>query len=416
MYPAAMPRSWRAVGGGAAAVAVAAFAGYVALNLIQQDLVAYWVAGSVRRLGLDPYVNHAVPGTAPGLWDGSAFHHSRFLYPPLAAELFRPLALLPYRAAKILFTGGLLAAWIATAALARRNGRGLPATLIAGVLFFPLFLNFERGQIDLLLALLLVLAWKARARALAAGGLFALAAVFKPALLGALPVLAVLGRWRWAGAVLGWTAATGVATLVISGPALAHEYAADVLPRALLYGEGGTNDMAYGERDLMRVGNDDHGETQSIDGRTYRYTLDFFDRPVSASLPRLLAPESPSWPTSLLPYLLAAAGLAWAARQVARAGATGANEPLLLAAALIACVVTSPAGWAMGFVWALAVVPIALGFFRDRQAPAPRRWVLLGAWIACALPPPLLAGWAAIAGTALAVSLAWAATARIANA
>jgi hypothetical protein len=70
----------------------------------------------------------------------------------------------------------------------------------------------------------------------------------------------------------------------------------------------------------------------------------------------------------------------------------------------------------MGFVWVLAVVPVALCFFRDKQVPAPRRWVLLGAWIACALPPPLLAGWAAIAGTALAVSLAWAATARIANA
>src|SRR5262245_42621368 len=261
MYSAAMPRSWRAVGGIAAAVAVTAFAGYVALNLIQQDFVAYWVAGSVRRLGLDPYVNHAVPGTAPGLWDGSPFHHSRFLYPPLAAELFRPLALLPYRAAKILFTGALVAAWIVTAVLARREGRGLPATLIAGALFFPLFLNFERGQIDLMLALLLVVAWKMRARAVAAGGLFALAAVFKPALLGVLPVFAALGRWRWLGAVLGWTAAAGVATLAISGPALAHEYGSDVLPRALLYGEGGTDETAYGESELMRVSDDNHGET-----------------------------------------------------------------------------------------------------------------------------------------------------------
>jgi hypothetical protein len=173
--------------------------------------------------------------------------------------------------------------------------------------------------------------------------------------------------------------------------------------------------MAYGERDLMRVGNDNHGETQSIDGRAYRYTLDFFDRPVSASLPRLLAPESPSWPTSLLPYLLAAGGLVWAGRWVARAGAAAANEPLLLTAALIACVVTSPAGWAMGFVWALAVVPIALCFVRDKDAPGPRRWVLAGAWIACAIPP-LLAGWAAVAGTALAVALASAATVRVANA
>jgi hypothetical protein len=411
-----MPRSWRAVGGIAAAAAVTAFAGFVAVTLIQQDFVAYWVAGSVRRLGLDPYVNHAVPGTAPGLWDGSAFHHSRFLYPPLAAELFRPLALLPYRAAKILFTGALVAAWIATAALARREGRGLPATLIAGALFFPLFLNFERGQIDLLLALLLVLAWKTRARAPAAGGLFALAAVFKPALLGALPVFAALGRWRWLGAVLGWSAAAGVATLAISGPALAHEYVDGVLPRALLYGEGGTNEMAYGESVMTRIGNDDHGATQSIDGRTYRYTLDFFDRPVSASLPRLLAPESPSWPTSLLPYVFAAAALAWAARRLARSPERDEDkEQLLLAAALVACVVTSPAGWAMGFVWALAIVPVVSCFLRDERAPGPRRWVLAVAWLACALPP-MFAGWAALAGTALAVALAWAATGRVGNA
>ena len=407
-----MPRSWRAAAGIAAVVAVTVFAGFVALNRLQQDFVAYWVAGSVRRIGLDPYVNHAVPGTAPGLWDGSAFHHSRFLYPPLAAELFRPLALLPYRAAKILFTAFLLAAWIATAILARRDRRGLPAIVVAGALFFPLFLNFERGQIDLLLLLLLVLAWKARARAPLAGGLFAIAAVFKPALLGVLPVLAALGRWRWLGAVLGWSVVAGVATLAISGPTLVHEYAADVVPRALLYGEGGTDDMAYGERDLMRVGNDDHGATQSIDGRTYTITLDFLDRPVSASLPRLLAPDSPSWPTSLLPYLLAAAGLVWAARRVARAPERKDGEPLLLTAALVACVVTSPAGWAMGFVWALAIVPIVLCFVRDAKAPRPPRYLLVGAWIACADAPPF-AGWPAIAGTALAAALAWAAISRV---
>jgi Glycosyltransferase family 87 len=398
---------WRAVAGIAAAAAMTAFAGFVALRLLQQDLVAYWVAGGVRRLGLSPYVNHAVPGTAP-LWDGSFFHHSRFLYPPLAAELCRPLALLPYRAAKILFSAALVAAWIATAALARRDGRGLPAALIAGALFFPLFLSFERGQIDLLLLLLIVLAWKARGRAPLSGGLFALAAVFKPALLGVLPVFAALGRWRWLGAVVGWCAAAGVATYAVSGPTLMQEYAADVLPRAALYGEGGTDEMAYGEREMMRVSNDDHGETQSIDGRTYRFTLGFFDRPVSASLPRLLAPDSPSWPTSLLPYLLAAAGLAWAARRVARGPARRDGEPLLLTAALVACVVTSPAGWAMGFVWALPIVPIV-------WCLRPRPLILAAAWIACALPPPF-AGWAAVAGTALAVALGWAATARVGNA
>ena len=90
-----------------AVAAVAAFAAAAAAGVVQEDFAAYWVAGGIRRLGLDPYVNHAVAGTVPeALWDGSVFHHSRFLYPPLAAELFRPLAALPFRAAKIV--NGLL--------------------------------------------------------------------------------------------------------------------------------------------------------------------------------------------------------------------------------------------------------------------------------------------------------------------
>ncbi len=391
-----------------AVAGVTAFAALAAFGVLQQDFVAYWVAGSVRRLGLDPYVNHAVPGVAPTLWDGSIFRHSRFLYPPLAADLFRPLAALPYRAAKVVFTGLLIAAWIATAALVGR-GRRAPAVLVAGALFFPLYLNLERGQIDLLLLLLMAAAWTARDRAPLAGGLFALAAVFKPALLGVLPVLAALRRWRWLGAVLGWCAVFGVVMLAVSGPSLVREYGATVLPRALLYGEGGSDEMAYHERDLERVFDGNHDDKQSVDGRAYHYAFPFFDRPVSASLPRLLAPQSPSWPTSLLPYLIGIAGLAWAARRGRVLVAGGSErELMLLAAALVACVVTSPAGWAMGFVWALPMVPVALPLLRDVRLSRPLRWGLGGAWIACALPPPV-AGWSAVAGTALVVIAAAAA-------
>src|SRR5205085_1205881 len=104
----------------------------------------------------------------------------------------------------------------------------------AAALFFPFWLAIERGQIDLLLLLLVVLAWRARERAAVAGGLLALAAVFKPAVLGVLPALAAVGRWRWAGATAGWCAAAALATVAISGPALARAYATSVLPRAAL--------------------------------------------------------------------------------------------------------------------------------------------------------------------------------------
>jgi len=186
--------------------------------------------------------------------------------------------------------------------------------------------------------------------------------------------------------------------------------AVSVLPRAVLYGEGGTEEMAYHERDLERFGIDELGDRQAADGRSYLYTLPPFDRPVSASLPRLLAPESPSWATSVLPYLIGAAGLMWGARR-ARRRADGDDAALvLLGAALVACVVTSPTGWAMGLVWALPIAPLAWAP-PPTGPPARARWLLRGAWIACAVPP-LFGGWAAIAGGTLALAAAHAALAR----
>ena len=57
-------------------------------------------------------MNYGGSGVAPRLWDGVApFRHSRFLYPPLAAELFRLLAIAP---------------------LSRREGRCSRARAVAG--------------------------------------------------------------------------------------------------------------------------------------------------------------------------------------------------------------------------------------------------------------------------------------------
>ena len=62
----------------------------------------------------------------------------------------------------------------------------------------------------------------------------------------------------------------------------------------------------------------------------------------------------------------------------------------------------------MGFVWALPMVPVALPLLRDVRLSRPLRLGLGGAWLACALPPPV-AGWSAIAGAALVVIAAAAA-------
>jgi hypothetical protein len=388
----------------AAVAVVAACAVGFALTSLQQDFAAYWVAAAARRAGLDPYVNNAVAG-AQVPWDGGGFRHSRFLYPPLAAEVLRPLAALPYRAAKLLFTAGALAAWVVAAALLARGRRVSAAMLGAGALFFPLYFHLERGQIDLLLLPLVLGAWRMKQRPALAGVLFAGAASIKPALLGALPAIAALGHRRWAASTVVAAAAALVVTAAVSGPALMREYAGVVLPRAALYGEGGTEAMALHERDLQGLQDGGEGDTQVMDGRSYRYVVAPFDRPASASVPRVLAPESPSWPTSVLPYLLAAAAMTWAGRRIARHGAARDDDAqlMLFVAALVACVVASPAGWVMGFVWALPIAPLAL---RLRAAATTSPWSLRavsGAWIACALPAPF-AGWPAIAGAMLAVA------------
>jgi len=393
----------------AAVAVVAACALVFALTSLQQDFAAYWVAGAARRAGLDPYVNNAAAG-AKVAWDGSGFRHSRFLYPPLAAELLRPLAALPYRAAKLLFTAGALAAWVVTATLLARGRRVSAALLGAGALFFPLYFHLERGQIDLLLLPLVLGAWRMKHRPTLAGALFAAAAMIKPALLGALPAIAGLGHRRWATWTVGAAAAALLMTAVVSGPALLREYAGVVLPRAALYGESGSEGMALHERDLEGLVDGGEGDTQVMDGRSYRYVVAPFDRPASASLPRLLAPESPSWPTSLLPYLVAAGAMVWAGRRVARGGAGRDDDDddddaqlMLFVAALVACVVASPTGWVMGFVWALPIAPLVLRLSASgTTSPWPLRAVI-GAGIACALPAPF-AGWPAMAGAVLAVA------------
>ena len=401
---------------------VAVFAMVAATSSLQQDLAAYWIAGKARWLGLDPYVNHVA--TVPRLWDGvSPYRHSRFLYPPLAAELFRLLAIVPYRFAKVAFTLAALAGWLLTARIVARRPGGRAehalAVLIGGGLWFPLYFHLERGQIDLLLMPLVLWAWLRRDRVLAPGAALALAAVFKPALLGALPVVVALGRWRWAAATLAFCGVAALAGLVIGGPALTRVYVTEVLPRAVAYGEGGTEEMLLHEGQLPLT--DEDGETAELEGVSYKIALQPFDGPATASLPRRLSPRGPRWPTTVLPYPLVIAALAWAARRLPRAREPGdavvVDDPsfddaqlMSFTAAILACVVTSPTGWVMSFVWALPIAPFVWASVARRRLRAPLLPALSAAWLACALAP-LLSGWAGVSGLALVVFAAYAADA-----
>ncbi len=400
------------IGAAGAVAVVTAVAGMAAAWALQQDLSAYWVAGAALRRGLDPYVNHVDAGPAPALWDGVAvFRHSRFLYPPLVAELCRLPALLPFRAAKALFTGVSIAAWLGAAALlASITGvrRDLPRMLIAGALFFPLYLHLERGQVDLLLLVLLLGAWQLRERPVAAGALLASATMVKPALLVLLPTLAALGRLRWVAATLGWGAALLALTAVVSGPAALRTYVAEVLPRAARYGEGGT------ERDLLHENQRPVGDEERVEIDGHPYLKSPWDQApweitASASLPRLLAPRGPTDFGTVAPLVAAGLGLCWAGRRRRRRAAVAPSATdesralIIYLAAAVACVVISSAGWAMGLCWGLPILPVALRLRAEDKVSAGRGRALAAAWVGCAIPAPF-AGWPALAGGALVVA------------
>jgi hypothetical protein len=336
----------------------------------------------------------------------SVFAHSRFLYPPLVAELLRPWAALPYATAKALFTALAVAAWIACAVVAARAGGARatgPLGLAAGALFFPLYLHLERGQVDLFALLALLAAFRWRAWPVAAGGAFATASLLKPALLGALPVWVALGRGRSAAAALAWIAVAAGVSAAVSGRALLVEYATVVLPRAALYGEGGDEAMLLPGDRLAAVAAQVSSGHATVDGRTYRQSA--WDGPAVASLPRLLAPETPTRAAATLPYVLAVVGLMAAARRVRRRGGGPAAEEALFFAAAVACVVTSTSGWVMGLVWALPLIPLLTAVHRAGLASRPSARALGVALLACACPPPAV-GWAAVAGATVVVAAA----------
>jgi hypothetical protein len=387
----------------AAAIAVVAcVAGWVATTSLQQDFAAYWVAGAARRAGLDPYVNQVGGLAAPDLWDGvGVFVHSRFLYPPIVAELFRAFAALPYPAAKGVFTALMVGAWIAASFMAARAVPARHAVAVAcgaGALCYPLYLGLERGQIDPLVLLLLSVAFGVRARPAWAGAALAAAASFKPALVGVVLVVAALGRWRVAGAALAGLAVVALGSVAISGADLTREYATRVLPRASLYGEGGDASMLLPPAQLAAQADELETGVARLGGRAYRQTA--WEGPASASLPRLLAPAGPTRLATRAPAIVLLALVTIAARGARRRARSAAGEALLLWAAAVASVIASPAGWVMGLVVALPLVS-SLASLRDLEGTAARLRRVLGvAVIACMVPPPV-AGWPAVAGVAL---------------
>jgi len=170
----------------------------------------------------------------------------------------------------------------------------------------------------------------------------------------------------------------------IAGPALSREYLSQVLPRAMLYGEGGPADWLLPDEQLARAGATAEGEGESENnvrldpgGRSFPAELGRFRR--NASVVRALAgDEDPS-------RLVAAVVLAMLGGLLARGAARRPEHPGWYWAAPLGGVAAAPVAWAMSLTLGL---PLLFAAFQPGVTSRRRTSLALGAaWVAGLVGP-----------------------------
>ncbi|HSW42543.1 MAG TPA: glycosyltransferase 87 family protein [Patescibacteria group bacterium] len=172
------------------------------------DVRAYYDAGARLNAGLPLY---------PADQDVNA--PTAYFYPPLFAILFRPLAALPYDVAAAIWTGIVVAAFVATLWLA---GIRRPATWIAvGILGMPIGWALAIAQAESVVTLLLTI-----------GSPFGIALAANIKLFPLLAGVWFLGRrdWHRLALLAGWTAALGLVQLVLE-PQATRDFLQAVRPQ-----------------------------------------------------------------------------------------------------------------------------------------------------------------------------------------
>lgn len=262
-------------------------------------------------------------------------HDYPFTYPPFAAVLMVPLALLPGSVAGVLWTG-LSAACLAAAVVLVRRTYGHPtpawfvaAACVASIALEPVMQNFWFGQINLLL-MLAILVDVLRPDRRSAGFLIGIAAGLKLTPLVFVVLLVLIGRR--AAAVR--ATVTFAATLLIGWL---------VVPGSSAY---------WGHRltDPTRVGPPSLAHNQSVSG----------------ALTRLLDGAPPT-----LLWLVVAGPVAVATVAVAALWWRRGDRVLGAGIGALAMLFASPISWSHHWVWA---VPIALTLW-ERSRPAAAAWV-----------------------------------------
>jgi hypothetical protein len=209
------------------------------------DFSAYYTAGEAVNEGLSPYKNLITH--SPPIWDGrAAYEHSRFLYPPLAANFFQVIAKMPYYYAKYLWMvlglvclgGAMYISFRAVMPQAGLEAAGLCGIFIC--LFYPLLTILERGQVDCLTLFLITCATGLIATKRSrfwAGVLFSLATLLKLHLLVIIAFLIIRRQWKVISGYIAGVLIMIILTVIFNGVGASLGYVRDELPRISKYGE-----------------------------------------------------------------------------------------------------------------------------------------------------------------------------------
>lgn len=346
---------------------------------LQMDFSAFYTAGEALNYGLSPYQNHITH--VPPIWDGvDVFQHSRFLYPPLVATLFQPIAMLPYPVAKFLWTlFSLGCIGFALAITMKMLGQNrLEEILGVGVfvsLFYPLLTLLERGQIDAftLAIIMLAIKWGNEEHnhwQMASGMLWSLAALFKLHTLFVFPFLIISRRWK---AILGFIASgillLGVSVGVNGLPSLL-DYMQNQFPRISRFGEGGTEEMKLRRMDKLQnlLSDVPSGFTQK-NGILYRQESFSFSAASNVTVIRPLAHRLAAIglklnysQLSLLVFfcLFVLIWIWWARYRLNYMKLSIAQQLMFWQIVLIVILLSGPLTWVMNIVWLLPAVPLLL--------------------------------------------------------
>lgn len=385
--------------------------GFVRYGL-QMDFAAFWTAGRASAAGLSPYENHF--DRTPPIWDGIAsYRHSRFLYPPPAATLFSAISSLSYPQAKALWTM-LIALSVAAAALFSQAWFDPQATFVRRccfalivVGFQPLLALFERGQVDGLVLLFVVLmlgTLASRRTEWIGGALFALVVLLKLHLVLAVPLL-FYRRRRALGGLVAAGAALLACALLFEGESAVMEYFGQQLPRIARFGESGPARSRIPPERMAALRGELTPDTVALDGRTWR--MEMLEFTINASLVRTPIGRA-AWEAcrafdwKLAPgqiglvLFLAGVGLYLPIRRRIVGRKPLPDTPAAIGRSGLAAItwaqLVAPLGWSMGTVLLLPAAPLAL---RALSGPCSSRarlgsWLILIGLIVAAVADPLL--------------------------